>query len=233
MTALLTKSHPEAAWQGMPGWGIVADLTPPELITARQLSALRRVIGITLAAIILLCAAGYVDAMLEHSSAANDLASADARTNQLVAEQGKYARVTQVQAATEAVMSQVRTLTRGAVDVAAVLHRLRVALPGAVSLTSANVSVTNPAELAAPAAPTLNSTGRPIIGSVTLTGTSRRIVDIASYVDALTKLRGVVNVIPTQNNSASAASAATWSVTAQLTDAVMSVPARSSASGGN
>jgi Tfp pilus assembly protein PilN len=220
MTALLTKSPNEAAWQGMPGWGVVADLTPPELVTARRIKALRKIIAFALVGVALLCAGGYVDAVMKHSSAAGALASAQDESTALSAEQGKYVRVTQVQAATDAIISQVQTLTQGSVDVAQVLHRMRDALPGSMSLTSVNVAITNPTGLTPQTTPTLNSTGHIVIGSVTLTGSARTMVDLAAYVDALSKLRGVVDVIPTQNNNGQDGAAGTWNVTAQLTDAL-------------
>jgi Tfp pilus assembly protein PilN len=222
MTALLTKSPNEAAWQGMPGWGIVADLTPPELVTARQIRALRKVLAIALAGVVLLCAAGYVDAVFKHSHAAGALTSAEDQSTALSSEQGKYVRVTQVQAATDAITAQVRTLTDGFVDVAQVVGRMRSALPGTMSLTSINVAVTNPTGLTTQSAPTLNSSGHVTIGSVTLTGSARTMVDLAAYVDALSKLPGVVDVIPTQNNNGQNGEAGTWNVTLQLTDAIAS-----------
>ena len=41
MTTLLKRSDP---WTVQPGWGIHVDLTPPELLTARQLRTVRRAV---------------------------------------------------------------------------------------------------------------------------------------------------------------------------------------------
>ena len=49
MTTLLDPPAAQPApWSVMPGWGVVVDLTPPELIDLRRLRGLRRAIAIGL-----------------------------------------------------------------------------------------------------------------------------------------------------------------------------------------
>ena len=47
-------SPPVQLWSAMPGWGIAADLTPPEIINARQLKLLRKLLGGGLVALLVL-----------------------------------------------------------------------------------------------------------------------------------------------------------------------------------
>ena len=57
---MTTHAQPNQPWNGMPGWGIVADLTPPELIASRHLKVLRKWIVLGLVVLVLACVAGYV-----------------------------------------------------------------------------------------------------------------------------------------------------------------------------
>ena len=66
MTAL---AAPERLWVMAAGWGIAADLTPPEIVSARRLSRLRRWIAIALAGLAVLVAGGYGLAMIENNTA--------------------------------------------------------------------------------------------------------------------------------------------------------------------
>ena len=61
MTTLMARpGNGDTLWASMPGWGIVADLTPPELVESRRLKALRKLIAVCLGAVVLLLrAAGY------------------------------------------------------------------------------------------------------------------------------------------------------------------------------
>lgn len=219
MTAV-TSSRATAAWAEMPGWSIVADLTPPEIIDARRLRVLRRLIAAGLAAALLLCGAGFGYAHGRRSAAAHDLAAANARTTALTVEQGRYARVTQLQAATKAVDAQIAQLMRTEVDVAGIVTRVRDDLPAAMSLTTITVSLSAAAQAPTTSGSTsLDTSGRPVIGTVSLAGSSRDLAELAVYVAALSGVKGFVNVIPA-NNASSTKGATQWTVTLQLTDAL-------------
>lgn len=204
---------------GMPGWRIVADLTPPELADIRRLAALRRWIVAGLVLVVLLCAGGYVLARRAESAASTTVAAADTRLAALTAEQNRYAGVTRIQNARTAKDRQIAALTAADVDMAALLTQLRTALPRSMSLTLATVSVTGASANGSAGTTSLDTSGRPTVGTISLAGTSRRIVDLAGYVTALGRLPGVVAVVPTTNATTNA-SAAHWTVTLQLTDRV-------------
>jgi uncharacterized protein HemX len=214
MTTLLSKPDTGTPWSAMPGWGIVADLTPPELVAARRLKVLQRYIAAGLATVVLLCAAGYAFAYVKNSSASDAVDAANARTTDLTAQQSKYAAVTQLKATTTGITSQTRTLMATDVDMAGLLGTLRRLVPATMALTAVTVSTT-PA--AAGSTPSLDGSARPTIGTITLTGSSHRLVDLASYVSRLSALPGVVDVVPS-SNTAGSANVATWNVSLQITD---------------
>jgi Tfp pilus assembly protein PilN len=216
MTAVLAKGAAGSPWHSMPGWGIVADLTPPELSAARRLKALQRLIGAGLAVVIALCVGGYVWAKLQHGSAADALDAANARTTELTVEQAKYAHVTQVEALTKGIDGQVGVLMVDDVDVPVLLAKLRAALPGTMSLTSVNLTLTSGPAATSPTT-SLDTSGGPTIGTVTMTGSAEHMADVADYVSSLSAVRGIVNVVPSSNN-AGAAGGAQWTLTLQLTD---------------
>jgi Tfp pilus assembly protein PilN len=200
----------------MPGWGIVADLTPPELSAARRLKALQRLIGVGLAVVVALCAGGYFWAKLQHGSAVDALDAANERTTALTVDQAKYAHVTQAQTLTRSIDGQVGVLMVDDVNVPVLLAKLRAALPGTMSLTSVNLTLT-PGPAATSPGTSLDTSGRPTVGTVTMTGSAEHMADVADYVSALSAVRGIVNVVPPSNN-AGTGGGAQWTLTLQLTD---------------
>lgn len=210
MTVVLTK--PEAApWSSMPGWGVVADLTPPELVESRRLRVLRRLVVAGLVVVVLVCVGGLILARRDYAAADAEASAATDRTSQLTSEQGKYAEVTQVHTAIDDRQGQLDTLLATDVDMARLLTRLGGVLPSTMTLTAINVS------LNATADPTVTATGTDSIGTVSLTGTSTSLTDLASYVSALNSLPGVAEVVPT-SNAAVSGSSGSWSATLQLTE---------------
>lgn len=213
MTTLLAEPGADNLWASMPGWGIVADLTPPELVAARSLRVLRKQLGAALVLVVLLCAAGYVWAGQRTSAAEDQLATSQATTARLNAQNAKYSNVTQVQSATTSITGQIATLMASDVDVAGFVGRVRAAAPAGTTFTAFGVNLTS---AAAPTTPIVGTS--PIIGTLSLSGTSRRMVDVASYVTALSSVAGVVNVVPATNSATNSSGPATWSITAQLTE---------------
>lgn len=216
MTATITPSAESTLWGSMPGWGIVADLTPRELVEARRLNVLRKAIAVALLVVVLMCIAGYAWAFLKHRSASDDLTSAKGRSQQLAGERRQYSNVTEIQSMTQSVNSQINGLTANNVDVAILLARVRGSLPHSMSLTSMTVTISG-ASAGTNTAPSLDTSGHAIIGNVTLAGTSAKLVDLADYVTLLSGLKGVANVVPS-SNAAATAGTAQWNVTLQLTD---------------
>ena len=214
MTTLLAEPGAENLWASMPGWGIVADLTPPELAAARNLRTLRKQLAGALVLVLLLCVAGYVWAGQRTASANDQLATSQATTARLNAQNAKYAGVVNLENATRNIQAQISTLMATDVDVAGFIKRIRAAAPAGTTFTAVGLTLS---PTAAPA-PDATAGTAPVIGTLTLSGTSTRMVDVASYVTALQGQAGVVNVIPATNSATTTGGRATWSITAQLSN---------------
>ncbi|MGH8961817.1 MAG: hypothetical protein ACRDWT_11620 [Jatrophihabitantaceae bacterium] len=218
MTATLARPSEQNLWSTMPGWGIVADLTPPEVIAARRLHLLRKLIVAGLVLVVLLCAGGYVLAVRQHSSASDALNGTTARTTQLQAQVNKYGGVTRIQGTVDGVRSRVATLMQGDVDLTTLLVKIRTALPASMSIKQLGVTLNPTTGAPAAATPGLNLSGHSIIGTVTLSGSGRTLDDLPAYVDALAALKGVVNLVPTSNQTGTGGTqfAMTFALTDQL-----------------
>lgn len=218
MTTVATE-RPAEPWSAMPGWGIFADLMPPELLALRQLKGLRKTLLIVLLVVVLACAGGYGYAMHQHSTASAAYDRAQAQTVALTAQQGKYADVTQLRSTTAGIRTQIASAMVNDVDFAAFLGQVRAALPGSLSLTSITMTV-NPggSTTGAGGAASLATTAANRIGTVSLTGGGQTLADLSGFVTALAALPGVVDVLPTSNTAA--ASATTFTVSFGVTDAL-------------
>jgi type IV pilus assembly protein PilN len=209
MTSLMDP-RANAPWTSMPGWGIVADLTPPELIAARGLRTLRRILVLALVLVVLICVAGYVFVRGSDNGAHDQLDAANAQTAQLTAERSKYAVVTQVQNATQSIRAELVTLFASDIDAAIVLAHVQDALPKGMSFTSITVSPTTASVGTDPSDPTLVQ-----VGTITISGTSIGLNDLPLYAAALGHLKGFTDIIPTSNSKGS--KSVSWTVTAGLT----------------
>lgn len=221
MTALAT---PQQIWNTMPGWGIVADLTPPELIATRRLRLLRKLLAAGLSVLLVLLVVGYGYARLQARSASSTLADANLRTLQLRSEQKKYSPVVQVQGSIETVQQAISRLMASDVDMSTLLDDLRSALPSSMTIDSLDLSISQAGAGAAAAKAaslnSLNTSGHQPIGKIHLEGGAHSLGDLADYVTNLQKVRGVIDVVP-GNNSISGG-LATWSLTCSITDQVIS-----------
>jgi hypothetical protein len=228
MTTVVDRPANGQLWSSMPGWGIVADLTPPELIQERRLATLRKMVVVALCVIALLVAAGYAVAFVKHSSASDVADRANAQTLQLQQAEDQYADVTQIEGTTAQMDAQIATLMTTDVDVATLVAKLRAALPNTMSINELTLSLTPPA----PFSGGIETPGTADqIGTVTITGTGRTLNDLAGYVDTLTTLAGVTDVIPTSNVGTKGGTQ--FTVNLALTDQLYSHRFDSTPSGGN
>jgi hypothetical protein len=190
-------AEPERIWHTMPGWGIVADLTPPELTNRRQLALIRRLIGIALVGLVVLCAAGYVLATVKNGSARSDLHRANAQTSRLQAQVRSFSNVTEMQTAIAAIKADIAAQMGADVDVQPFLASVSTALPGTMTIQNMSLNLSQAATTAGVAVASGAAPSEyPIIGKVTMTGDALHYADVAKYVDALNGIKGVVNVIP-------------------------------------
>ena len=212
-------------WNSRPGWGIAADLTPPELVNARQLAVLRKLIGVGLVVLLLACAGGYYLAARASSAAADDLASAQDQTVQLQRVGRSYSDVVAMQGAISLVQSQVAQVMTSDVDLVGLLAVLEGDLPKSMVITQESVTISTAGVVGATsvaAGSGLDSSGLPRIGTVTMSGTGHALTDLSDYVDKLNTISGVVDVLPISNTQIDGKSSTQFSLTIGLTSTLLS-----------
>jgi hypothetical protein len=214
---MTTLVKPNQIWNSMPGWGIVADLTPPELIAARKLKLFRKLFLAGFTLLLVLVVGCYALAVMAHGSAASDLASEQTRTSQLTAQQRQYQGAVQVQGSIDQVQTQLAGLLTNDVDTATLIGQLRTKLPAAMTLNQLTITINSGATAGAQStgAAALDASGSTHIGSVTIAGSAKKISDVSAYVDALGTVAGVVSPYPA--SSTSSGHVVSWTVQLTLT----------------
>ena len=182
----------------MPGWGIAADLTPPELTNSRQIGVMRKWIGAGLIALLVLLTGAYLYAMHQHSAASDALNKVEARSTTLQKEAGRYGGVTKIQADVTQIQGQIATLMASDVDVVKLMDEIANRLPASMHIDSESISI-SPAGVASAGASGLDTSGLARIGDLRITGTSKSLDDLPAFIDKLKVLPGVVDVLPTSN----------------------------------
>lgn len=218
-----TPDQPQHLWSSMPGWGIVTDLLPPEVISARRLRALRKVITMVLLAILVLAGTGYGYGFWRAHRASAALTAEQGRTVELTQQQQKFADVVRIQGTIAEVRGQLTTLLTDDVDFATLIKDVLGKLPTgssvlqmAVALTVADAQgVSGGTDMAV-----LDTSGRAHIGTITLTGQAHSLSQVAAFVTAVAKVRGVVGAVPTSQQGDR--NAVQFTVQLTLTDQVLS-----------
>ncbi|HEX8973549.1 hypothetical protein [Oryzihumus sp.] len=235
MTATLepTEARP---WTMAPGWGIAANLLPPEVIKARRMRKARKVLFIVAAAAVAVVLLGYAAATFTAFQAQGRLDDAQTETTQLQHQQRRFADVVDVKAATTRLTGQSKALTTQAVDFPPLLAALRGALPDGVNINQLVVTLDSSKSQGsgtgnAGGAGVLDTSGRKHIGSVTISGSARRLSDVSAYVDRLAKVPGVVEPYPTSSNAGDGV--VTYSLQLTLTDQLLPTPTPSSSAPSN
>jgi len=206
MTALLRRNDP---WTVQPGWGIFVDLTPPELLKARQLRTVRRAVVSGLIAVVLLLAGAYFVADRDRSAAEDELANAQLGITQLQQRQNKYAGITQIKGTLLQVHSQIAGLMHGDVALDSLLGIIGAAQPAGVKLQTVSVTISAAGVAGAQAQPlgaasTIDVTTHARIGTVTLNGTTNRMDAVSTFVDRLSTIPGLLDVVPNSNSQGNA-----------------------------
>ena len=221
MTAL---SSPTQIWNTMPGWGIVADLTPPELTASRRLAVIRKVllVGMILLAVLLLLGYGY--AFRTKQLAASSLATEQTRTSKLLVEQNRYGEVTRLHGSITAIDGQFATLMAGDVGFSATISALLNALPPTMAVSDLDMKISPAGAAAATAGQrgavnSLDTSGHQAIGQVILNGSSHSLDDLPGYLAKLRTIKGVIDVVPVSNQVSGPS--VQFNVTLSLTDQVL------------
>jgi Tfp pilus assembly protein PilN len=197
----MTTMQPRELWSTMPGWGIVANLIPPELLQARRARALRKLVTAGLCLLVLLAVAGGGYAKLRSHEAAQSLAAEQSRTSQLVVQQNRYSTVTRIQGDVAQVRVQLATLMGMDVDASGLIVSLLSQLPPGASVTQLALTIAAPTPTSAnnAGASVLDTSGQPHIGTITMSGEARNVSDVALLVTRLSQVKGLVDPYPTTN----------------------------------
>jgi len=202
----MTTMQPRELWSTMPGWGVVANLIPPEVLQARRVRAIRKLVAYALVALVLLAGLGYGYAFYRSQQAADALSAEQSRTSQLLAQQKRYADVTLLQSSVAGVRTQLSTLLASDVDMAQLTTSILKQLPAGASVSQLAVTMAPTAGRQATANMTtgtgnLDTSGRSHIGLVTVTGQAARVTDVSTLVDRLSTLPGLIDPYPTSNTT--------------------------------
>lgn len=202
----MTTMQPRELWSTMPGWGIVANLIPPEVLQARRVRAIRKLVAYAMCALVLLAGVAYGYAFYRSQQAGDTLAAEQSRTSQLLTQQKRYADVTLLQGTVAGVRTELSGLLASDVDMAAVATSVIRQLPagGSVSQLALTMAPTagqqSSANLTSGTGP-LDTSGRPHIGLITVTGQAARVSDVSAMVDKLRALPGFIDPYPTSNTT--------------------------------
>lgn len=202
----MTTMQPRELWSTMPGWGIVANLIPPEVLQARRVRAIRKLVAYALVALVLLAGVGYGYAWYRSQQAADTLSAEQSRTTALLAQQKRYADVTVLQSSVAGVRTELSTLLASDVDMAALTTAILKQLPAGASVSQLAVTMAPTAGRQATAnmstgTGTLDTSGRTHIGLVSMTGQAVRVADVSTLVDRLSTLPGFIDPYPTANTT--------------------------------
>jgi hypothetical protein len=211
-------------WNSMPGWDIAVDLIPPELVNARRLTVLRKLMAAGIIALLVLCAGGYYLATRDNASAAADLAAVQDQTAQLQAQGRQYSGVVSIQGSVSQVETQIAQVMSGDVDLAGLMGAVQNALPSTMTISQESITISIAAVAGgASATPSggLDTSGLPRIGTISLTGTGQTLNDLSDFVDRLSTVPGLVDVLPI-SNTASETGTTQYNLTIALTDELLS-----------
>ena len=192
MSALLER---QTAWQTRPGWGITVDLTPGEVVNARRVGVLKKLIAAGLVLVLCLCGAA-VYMTLDEEWAAQDAYNAEqARTADLQREARQYSEITLMENTTLNIRGQIGALMADDVDFVNLMAKMRARAPEGVVITNLSILLAEDSGV-----PPVDQGGRPAaIGSAMISGRSESIGALSPFVKSLSMLRGVDEVVPTSN----------------------------------
>lgn len=221
----ITAEQP-TLWSSMPGWGIAADLIPPELVNARRLTMLRKLMTAGVVALLAVGAGGYYLAVRESTSATADLASVRDRTAELEEVGRGYSDVVSIQGSVSQVRAQIAEVMSGDVDLAALMGTLHSNLPTTMTIDQEAIMISTAGVAGTTAAipGSLDTSGLPRIGTISMSGTGQNLDDLSDYIDRLRVIPGLVDVIPVSNTGVATDTGlrTQYTIAIGMTDALLS-----------
>lgn len=120
------------------------DLLPPEVTSRQKGKALRRGLGLAVVAAIVLVGAGVASASWQAAIGQSQLADAQQRTTDLLAQQTQYIEVRQVQDDVDLSIAARQVGSSTEVDWKSYLEKIRAVLPPDVTLDTVSISAASP-----------------------------------------------------------------------------------------
>ncbi len=169
------------------------DLLPPEVHERRRTATVRSTVLLLAVLAAVVVGGGFAFASLLVVQTADSLASEQERTLDLLAQQGEFIEVRQIQSRVTASEAAERVGLSTEVDWAGVIRQLIAAQPAGVTVGSFDIlSVTPTTPFAQPTVPLQ----APRIASMDVALSSPTVPDVASLMDGISaNVRGVVDVI--------------------------------------
>lgn len=190
MSRNTTPKEPILVIGGMPK----ADLLPPEIKAGEKARAQRRGLLAVFALVLLIVGGAYAGVTFLAQSAQGELDAANARSAQIIAEQAKYAEVSQAQQGIAAVEAARLTAMATEIDWGTELEAVMDTLPDGSDLSALTVSSTTPVvSVATPSSPLEG--GR--VAELQLTVLTNGLPNTAKWVRDLSELEGFVDATPT------------------------------------
>lgn len=173
---------------------VAANLLPSEIIDARRMRKVRRMVIFTIIPFLAMLAGWYVLASVQTSLAERDLAQAEDGVQFLQQQQKKFSEVTRARAESADIGEQLKTLFAGDIAWAELVRPLQSVAPEGIVLT--DVSALKATSGSAGAQPAGGTVAEPV-GLLTVSGRAPSKAVAASYVDALGRVHGLANPLLT------------------------------------
>jgi Tfp pilus assembly protein PilN len=176
---------------------IAADLLPLEIVDARRDRRVRRMVLAALAAFVAVLAAWYALTNYQTGQARDALTSAEDAGQAVQRQQRAFAEVVSIQAESRVTREQLASLFATDLRWTRLLGAVESAAPDGVVLTGVSTTITqSSAATGGVAAVTLpNTTGDKLVGTVAVSGVALTKPQVAAYLDALGKVKGLGNPI--------------------------------------
>jgi Tfp pilus assembly protein PilN len=178
-----------------------AMLLPDEIVRARRLETVRRQVLLGLVTVVALVVAAFGLSWWQTTTARSDLSDAQHRGAALLLQQNQFHRLVSAQVQTAQIHQQLTALMAEDVPWSKLIASLRAHSPQGITLTTVTASMSAPGITSGASAPntqaTLNDTGKPTVGTLTIAGVAGNKTGVAAYADALNRITGVTGALIT------------------------------------
>ena len=184
-TISLTRPKPVQASTVWPQ----VDLLPPEVRASRKSKRTKRLLVLVVLFVVFLAVVGWAYALLTLRDANQQLASAQADTDRLTAQQTTYAEVPRVQDQLSRARNAISSATATEILWKGYVEAFRAVTPPGVSYAQMQFTVSNDPN----ASTTSDPLQAPSIGQISFTGSALTLPDIASWLDAIRAVPGLAD----------------------------------------